>query len=255
MSSDQLPIAQLESLKFRATQIMESITALQFLIDNGAHAMPPWPDILARYSILLSQTHSLFGFLSPAPPSSMRNEQPAPTNIFQKLALHPKISLTEHQLDHALAPLLRNQPTVQVLKGEDATVRRLAAVLKSATSEGVPVVAGPEGCQQVVQECAQIRSEHDARVERAVKAVALLKDRYEWKARVEAGDEDFEDEELGEVGVDNNGDVPMGVPTPEPLVKFNGRSSEASTPASARSDEENEARVTEDVLGEMGLPG
>jgi len=255
MSSDQLPIAQLESLKFRATQIMESITTLQFLIDNGAPTIPPWPDILARYNILLSQTHSLFSFLSPPPPPSMPNGQPAPTNIFQKFALHPKISLSEHQLDHALAPLLRIQPTVQVLKEEDATVRRLAAVLKSTTSEGVPVVTGPEGCQYVVQECAQIRSEHDARVERAVKAVALLKDRYEWKARVEANDEDFEDGELGEAGVDNGGDVVMGIPTPEPLAKSNGRSSEASTPASARSDEENEAQVTEDVLGEMGAPG
>ena len=60
MSSEQLPVAPLESLKYRATQIMESIAALQFLVDdNGQPAMPSWPDILARYNLLLSQTHSL----------------------------------------------------------------------------------------------------------------------------------------------------------------------------------------------------
>ena len=60
MSSEQLSVAQLEALKYRATQIMESIAALQFLVDaNGLAAMPSWPDILARYNLLLSQTHSL----------------------------------------------------------------------------------------------------------------------------------------------------------------------------------------------------
>jgi hypothetical protein len=246
MSYEQLPIAQLESLKLRATQIMESITTLQFLIDNGVPAMPPWPDILARYNILLGQIHALFSFLSPPVPPTQSGQQET-TSIYQKLALHPKNSLPEQQLDQALAPLLRNQPTVQVLKEEDSTIRRLTAVLKSTTSEGIPIVTGPEGCQQVVHECVEIKKEHDARVERAIKAVTLLKDRYEWKARVEAVNEEFGDDEIGDTGVDN-GDVIMGIQTPEPLVEYNGRSSEASTPASARSDEINDARVAEDVL-------
>ncbi|KAF8583230.1 hypothetical protein K439DRAFT_73078 [Ramaria rubella] len=255
MASENLPVAQLESLKYRATQIMESITALQFLVDaNGVPAMPPWPDILARYNLLLSQTHSLFVSLSYA--VGQHHQQPGqapPANPFQKLALHPASVIPEQQLDNALAPLLRNQPTMQVLKEEDASVRRIAAVLKSATPDGVPVVPGPEGCEQVVQECVEIKKAHDSRVERAIKAVALLRDRYEWRARVEASEEEQDGESGDGPVLDGDGDVTMTAPPPEaPVgVSVNGRSSEASTPASARSDEANEARVTEVVLGDM----
>jgi len=263
--SDQLPIAQLESLKYRATQIMESINALQFLIDaNGVPAMPPWPDILARYNLLLSQIHSLSVSLSFSLQTQQQEAGRAPPqNPFEKLALHPGISLQEQQLDHVLAPLLRNQPTVQVLKEEDITVRRLAAVLKTVTSDGVPIASGSEGCQRVVQECVEIKRQHDARVERAIKAVTLLKDRYEWRARVEAPVEEEEEEENavieapGEEENGDDGDVDMTTTLP-PAAGFtaNGRSSEASTPASSRSDEANEAQVTKDVLGEAGAtPG
>ena len=59
-------------------------------------------------------------------------------------------------------PLLRSHPTIPVLKEEDASVRRAAAVLKSALPEGVPAVSGAEGCEQVVQECQEIKREHDS---------------------------------------------------------------------------------------------
>jgi hypothetical protein len=255
---EQLPIAQLESLKYRVTQIMESITALQFLVEaNGAPAMPPWPDILARYNLLLSQIHSLSVSLSyTLAQSSQEQGQKSPANPFQNLVLHPSLAIPEQQLDHAIAPLLRNQPTVPVLKEEDASVRRIAAILKSALPEGVPVVPGAEACEQVVQECLEIKREHDSRVDRAIKAVALLRDRYEWRARFEAGDEEPDGDERGEEepGFDSARNAPTAAPPPETGVAHNanGRSSEASTPASARSDEANEARVTEDVLGEMG---
>ena len=260
MPSEQLPTAQLESLKYRVTQIMESITALQFLVDaNGAPAMPPWPDILARYNLLLSQTHSLSVSLSFALAHHQQQQQPGqknpPANPFQNLALHPSFSIPEQQLDNAVAPLLRNQPTMQVIKEEEGSVRSIAAVTKSATPEGVPAAPGTEGCAQVVQECLEIKMAHDSRVERAIKAVALLRDRYEWRARVEASEE--EQEERGEEPqLDGEGDVTMVAPPVEVAMVANSRLSEASTPASSRSDEANEARVTEDVLGEMGrTPG
>ena len=41
-------------------------------------------------------------------------------------------------------------------------MRRVAAVLKSALPEGVPAVSGAEGCEQVVQECQEIKREHDS---------------------------------------------------------------------------------------------
>ena len=92
---------------------------------------------------------------------------------------------------------------------------------------------------------------HDSRVDRTIKAVSLLRDRYEWCTGIKAGDEEpDENDERGEVR-----DGPMAAPTREASVipsNVNARSFEASTPASPRSDEANEARVTEDVLGEMG---
>ena len=117
---------------------------------------------------------------------------------------------------------------------------------------------GSEGCQRVVLECAEIKRQHDARVDRAIKAVQLLKDRYEWKARVAAPEPEGEEgkmiDEPGEAGGD--GDISMEEPQAEFVQVDNARSSVASTPASARSDEANEARVTADVLGETGpTPG
>ena len=46
-----------------------------------------------------------------------------------------------------------------VVKEGDASVRGIAAVLKSALPEGVPAVPGAEGYEQVVQECQKIKRE------------------------------------------------------------------------------------------------
>jgi len=55
-----LPISSLESLKFKATQLHESILALQRTIEyGGVDAMPSWPDVLSKYNVLLSQTLNL----------------------------------------------------------------------------------------------------------------------------------------------------------------------------------------------------
>ena len=60
MEGSALPVAQLESLRFKANQIIESIQALQWQLEGGGrNVMPPWPDILAKYNLLLSQTHNL----------------------------------------------------------------------------------------------------------------------------------------------------------------------------------------------------
>ena len=233
MASDQLPIAQLDSLKYRATQIMESINALQYLVDaSGVPAMPPWPDILARFNLLLSQTLSLSVSLSALVHHHQQPGQKPLETLFQNLVLHPGVAIPEQQLDNAIAPLLRNQPTMQVLKEEDGSVRSIAAVLKSATPEGVPIVPGTEGCEKVVQECLEIKRAHDSRVDRAVKAVALLRDRYEWRARIEAGDGEQEEDEYGEDGSGPE-DVTMVEPPPSMGVIAHARSSEASTPTSS----------------------
>jgi len=164
-------------------------------------------------------------------------EAPAsPQNPFQKLALHLGMALSDEQLDNGLAPLLRNQPTVQVIKKEDASVRRIVAVLKAATPDG--------------RECGEVRRAYDARVERAVKAVALLRDRYEWRARVDL--EDAEKEELDEGG---DGDVTMTGPEVDVTAGGDSQTPIGSTPGSEHTDEANEAREAEDVLGQGTTPG
>ena len=50
-----LPVAQLESLRSKINSIAESIQMLQATIDQqGQNVMPSWPDILSKYTILLS---------------------------------------------------------------------------------------------------------------------------------------------------------------------------------------------------------
>lgn len=47
----------------------------------------------------------------------------------------------------------------------------------------------------MLAECAEIRGDHDRRVERAIRAVGMLRDKFEWKVRMEV--EQKEPEELG----------------------------------------------------------
>ncbi|OBZ78166.1 hypothetical protein A0H81_01710 [Grifola frondosa] len=88
--------------------------------------------------------------------------------------------MTDAQLDNELIPLLRNQQTTDVLRIESDTVRHL--VEHMATRGALGVLAPPLGPgvrrtenEDVLSECAQIREAHDARVDRAVRAVALLR--------------------------------------------------------------------------------
>ena len=204
-SMDALPVAQLESLRFKANQIIESIQALQRTIDaGGLQLMPAWPDILSKYNVILSQTHSFYSSLSSPPSSQLTTKSP-----YENIALHPSVAMTDQQLDNDLIPLLRNQQTTDVLRMENATVRRLAecmvtrGAIATNSLEGQnsqpPSVFG-SGLRQkvtyddVVRECVEIRDAHDHRVERAVRAVLMLRDKFDWKQRVEV--EEPEPEEL-----------------------------------------------------------
>lgn len=208
---NSLPVAQLESLRFKTNQIIESIQALQRTIDAGGHQlMPAWPDILSKYNVILSQTHSFYSSLS-SPPSATHTQQPQPPtkSPYESIALHPSVALTDHQLDNDLIPLLRNQQTTDVLRIENATVRRLAECmvtrgaiatnsLEGQNSQPVPGFGTGSGQRvtydDVLRECAEIRGAHDHRVERAVRAVLMLKDKFDWKQRVEV--EEPEPDEL-----------------------------------------------------------
>ena len=100
-----LPVGQLESLRFKANQIIESIQLLQRTVEmGGQNVMPAWPDILSKYNILLSQSHNLSMSLLGAHQASTATLG----NPYEKIALHPRVPLTDAQLDNELIPLLRN---------------------------------------------------------------------------------------------------------------------------------------------------
>ncbi|KAI0746289.1 hypothetical protein C8Q80DRAFT_1174380 [Daedaleopsis nitida] len=190
-----LPVAQLESLKFKANHIIESIQLLQRTVEmGGQNVMPAWPDILTRYNILLSQSHNLSMSLLAAHQASTATLG----NPYEKISLHPRVPLSDAQLDNELIPLLRNQQTTDVLSTENETVRHLAEHMDTKGSLGVlghaprPGGKHPE-YEDVLRECEQIRVEHDLRVERATRAVTLLREKYDWKARVEVEQEEPEE--------------------------------------------------------------
>ncbi|KAF9074761.1 hypothetical protein BDP27DRAFT_1316801 [Rhodocollybia butyracea] len=206
--------AELQNLRFKANQIIESIKALQMTIDYHPVAISSWPDILSKYNLLLSQTHNFSSSLTTPVPSAngtrVNGSGSAPSsNLFEKLALHPLMSVTDAQLDTEIIPLLRNQQTTDVLNMENETVRRLSEHMVTRGSLGVlngaPIPPPPPQLgtsafgssfaaahlahrkpeyEDVLQECEQIRADHDRRADRAVRAVMLLRDKFDWKARV-----------------------------------------------------------------------
>ncbi|KAG6911023.1 hypothetical protein DXG01_005439 [Tephrocybe rancida] len=209
LTTSGLPISQLESLRFKSSQIIDSIQSLQRTIEAGHTAsMPAWPDILSKYNILLSQTHSfsmgLSGTLSAVAASQNSRTGPSGSPL-ERVALHPSSVLTDAQLDGEVIPLLRNQQTTDVLRVENDTVRRLAEHMATKGSLGVlapsPVSAPtpfgmpkkPTEYIDVLSECDEIRGAHDRRVDRAVKAVIMLRERFDWRARVEVEVEEPEE--------------------------------------------------------------
>ncbi|KAF7369078.1 hypothetical protein MVEN_00234700 [Mycena venus] len=210
-SPSTLPVDQLESLRFKANQIIDSIYGLQRTIEAGnTNYMPAWPDILSKYNMLLSQTHNFSTALAaPAAVQLSFAANGVPTlgrpqgNPYEGLALHPSKAMTDAQLDTEAIPLLRNQQTTDVLRMENDTVRRLASHMTTRGSLGVlgavlpPPALGvaprkPE-YEDVIGECDAIRAAHDQRVDRAVRAVAMLRDKFELRQRVEVEVEEPEE--------------------------------------------------------------
>ncbi|KAI0339242.1 hypothetical protein BDW22DRAFT_1361727 [Trametopsis cervina] len=214
-----LPVGHLESLRSKINQMIDSIQALQWTVEAGGQsAMPAWPDILSKYTMLLSQSHNLsmslvgtFGALSAARTNGAGSSH-TPSNPYERLALHPSVPMTDAQLDNEVMPLLRNQQTTDVLNLENETVRHLAQRMASRGSLGVPTTASqrapgalasrPSDIEtervahwaKVMAECEQIKVEHDERIERAVNAVIRLRsEKYDWKLRVEVEQEEPEE--------------------------------------------------------------
>ncbi|KAF9028935.1 hypothetical protein BDZ89DRAFT_745440 [Hymenopellis radicata] len=200
-----LPVAQLESLKFKIYQIIESVQSLQRTLDMALYtsAMPPWPDILSKYNILLSQTHSLSTSLVSPIQAKTLNSGPQP-NPYEQMALHPK----EPDVDGRVMNLLRTQQILSVIDMENATIRRLsehmithgsvgvlgeAPLPTSATQSRFGAVPRKPEYEDVLAECQEIKHAHDQRVDRAIRAVTMLRDKYDWKQRLEVEIEEPEE--------------------------------------------------------------
>jgi hypothetical protein len=207
--AEMLPIGPLQSLRFKVDQTVESIVALQRLIAyGGAPAMPAWPEIMSKYTILLSQMHSLMASLAGL--SGGGTALPDGGSVFSTLSLHPRAPVAEDAGRQELIGLLRNQQTNDVLADQDRTVRRLAehmqtrGVLGLMAGQGGPPPNFPPGSEwadgrrkvkeeDVLEECEAIRAEHDGRAERAVRALAMLRERFDFKLRVQVDQEEPEE--------------------------------------------------------------
>jgi len=250
LAAPPLPVAQLESLKFKLNQMIDSIQLLQYTVEmGGQNVMPAWPDILSKYNILLSQSHNLSTSLVALHQTVGGKAQ----NPFERLALHPKHGMTDAQLDNELIPLLRNQQTTDVLRIENETVKHLSEHMRTKGSLGVlsaTTASGPGRLESlkrttyddVLAECEQIRVEHDLRVERAVRAVTMLRDKYDWKARVEVDQEEPEELEWdplfqGDTQTQSTGDAM--------IIDGQGRNS----PDGGRSNDTEDEEELEEVLG------
>jgi hypothetical protein len=210
-SADSLPIAPLESLRFRLTQTIDSLVALQNIINYGqAPAMPSWPDIMAKYTLLLAQTHSLSAALAGLSGGGTATSDGK--SVFGTLALPLREPLSDQGLEEVHA-LERTAQTLDVRAQESARVRRSAGRMRTRGALGLgPGVLGVGGEafppdsefgdgpgkrrpkeEDVLAECESIRNAHDARVERAVRAVAMLREKYDFKARVQVDQEEPEE--------------------------------------------------------------
>ncbi|XP_006456040.1 hypothetical protein AGABI2DRAFT_180830 [Agaricus bisporus var. bisporus H97] len=200
LTAAPLPTAQLESLKFKSTQIIESINGLAWSIkNNDLAAMPSWPDILSKYNILLSQTLNFSNALLQTQ-TVRSNHLGRPTvqqNIYERIAIHPLTGMTEQELDTEAAPLLRNQQTLDVLQPKrDCSLGVLGAPPPAPSNGfGYGIHAAPKKpeYEDVLRECTEIRNAHDQRVDRAVRAVTMLRDKFDWKQRVEVEVEEPEE--------------------------------------------------------------
>ena len=239
-----LPIAQLESIRFRVDQTIESIKHLRHILEyQGQNVMPQWPTILTRYNILLSQTHSLSTSLSATFPKSN-------VNIFGSLALHPTLGLTDAQFDAGIIPYLRNLQTTEVLRMENETVRRMSEHIHTGGTLGIMAGVSRASHEDVVRECDQIKLEHDDRVDRAVKAVTMLREKYDWKLRVMV-----EQEEPEELDWDPRIQRQTMARMEEALSSDSESSGPSAGDGAGGSNDSEEEKETENALGEGSIDG
>jgi hypothetical protein len=205
--------------------------------------MSQWPTILTRYNILLSQTLNLSKSLSDSYPKSNGK-------IFESLVLHPTRGLTDAKFDAGIIPFLRNLQTTEVLRMENETVRRMSEHIHTGGTLGIVTGASKASHEDVIRECDQIKLEHDDRVERAVKAVTMLREKYDWKLRVIVEQE--EPEELDwDPRIQRQTMTRMG----EALSSDSESSGPSAGDGAEESNDSEEEKETEHALGGGSIDG
>jgi hypothetical protein len=211
-AGEHVPKAPLESLRFKLTQTIDSIQALHAVIQWGnTNTMPPWPEIMSKYTLLLSQSHSLMSSLAGLTGGGTATADGR--SVFGTLALHLKEPMSEMQMDAEIANLIRNAQTLDVRTQETKTVRGIASHMNTRGALGLMPPGGPppnfppnseyadtDGRrgrkpteEEVIRECEEMRMQHDARAERAIRAVAMLREKFDLKARLQVDQEEPEE--------------------------------------------------------------
>ncbi|KAG8741961.1 Bud site selection protein, Revert to axial protein 1 [Ceratobasidium sp. 414] len=234
-AASSLPLAQLENLRYKITQIIESINGLMITLNAPqpggiAGGLAAWPELMTKYNVLLSMTHSLTTSLN-APPTRKgqtllkaiaphpyaTNQPPLPT---PGTTQPPAPALDPQQIETMLDVLLDGRRSQSVLRADIANVARLR-LPKDSTGPalgfgggGIRVggagastglwsvgrVGGVLGVHEGPMTAEELRAEearldevkraHDARCARGVEAVRQLKDKYDWKSRLLFDDSD-----------------------------------------------------------------
>jgi len=133
---------------------------------------------------------------------------------------------------------------------ENETVRRMSEHTHTGGSLGIVAGASKASHEDVIRECDQIKLEHDDRVDRAVKAVTMLREKYDWKVRVMVEQE--EPEEL-------DWDPRIQRQTMARVEEMLSSDSESSGPSAVDDAEESndseEEKETENALGQGSVDG
>ncbi|CAE7182267.1 unnamed protein product [Rhizoctonia solani] len=257
--SSQLPHAQIENLRYKVMQIMESINGLLVTLNTPGMQLAAWPDLMTKYNVLLSKTHTLAASLSTPPTrkGTIGFRQIVPTPFAVNPDATPEPTGLDPQLDAMLEALLDGRRSISVTKTDVSNVARLH----------LPGT-GESALDVTLSRLEQVQKAHDARCARGVEAVRQLKDKYDWKSRLLFDDSESESsvavashhssEEMGSV-VGDEEMVEVAPPPDEEIVQLE----EGDTPQTrvflpvaedSDSDSEEEVQVAINV-GENLAPG
>ncbi|KAG8935585.1 hypothetical protein FRC02_007513 [Tulasnella sp. 418] len=181
-----LPMGQLRSIKTHLQLVHHRIEDLMLTVLNqGRMQGTPWPEILNKYNNILQQTAliteqltmTITGSSFAAAVAAAQNTAwpRPPINQIPNLLLHP-IKPIPQEADHLFGSLLQTMRPPPVLQDDIEVVTKFEKDrerrgMKDLDSEGI------------LREMEALRADHDAKAERGLRAVQMLKEKYYWRAR------------------------------------------------------------------------